>query len=167
MIRTVLKKCTAVILSLAVLSSLASCSERHPLNKAKREAKKYFEYLKDEDTKKLNKLFSEEVRDAHDLDDEWDYFYDHIDGNIVSYEKIVSGGESGHYDFGKVTYSMIIISYENVKTDTGMVYESISYNQVRIDKANPEHEGIGLFCLRMPADNDKGYEEVIVGEIYT
>ena len=165
MINNVFKKGIAVMLSLAMLLSFASCSERHPRNKAIREAKKYFEYLKNEDTKKLNKLFSDDVRDTHDLDEEWDDFYDSIDGNIISYGSITSGGEGGRYDFGRVTYSDIVIIIEDVKTDTGMEYDSISYYQIRIDKKHPEREGIGLFSLEVPSDNEKGFEEVIVGEV--
>ena len=161
----ILKKGLAVILSLAMLFSLASCSERHPANKAKREAKKIFGYIKNKDTKRLNKLFSDDVRWTHDLDDEWDEFFDSIDGNIVSYGSITTGGEGGHYDYGKVTYSDIVININDVKTDTGMTYESISYYQIRVDKKHPEREGIGIFSLMMPSDNEKGYEEVIVGEI--
>ena len=75
----IFKKGIALILSFIMLFSLASCSERHPANKAKREAKKIFEYLKNKDTKRLNKLFSDDVRWTHDLDDEWDDFFDSID----------------------------------------------------------------------------------------
>lgn len=99
------------------------------------------------------------------LDDEWEAFFDSIDGNIVSYGKIQSGGEEVYYDYGRVTYSQIVINITDVKTDTGMVYDSISYSQTRVNKKHPEREGIGLFCLQIPSDNEKGYEEVIVGEI--
>lgn len=165
MLRDYIKKGIAIVLSLTMLASVASCSELHPANKAKREAKKIFKYLKNEDTKKLNKLFSDDVRLTHDLDDEWDVFFDSIDGNIVSYGRIQSQGEGGRYDWGKVTYSDIVISIEDVKTDTGMVYNSISYYQIRVDKQHPEREGISLFSLEIPSDNEKGFEEVIVGEI--
>ena len=167
MTKNTLKKCLVVFLSMAMLLSLASCSERHPANKAKREAKKIFECIRNEDTKKLNKLFSEDVRDTHDLDDEWDDFFDAIDGNIVSYGKISTRGEGGHYDFGRTTYSDICIAIEDVKTDTGMTYKEIGYYQVRIDKAHPEREGIAIFSLMLPSDNEKGFEEVVVGEIIT
>ena len=165
MIRNIFKKSLAVLLLAAMLCSLASCSERHPGHKAKREAARIFEYIKDGNTKKLNKLFSDDVRDTHDLDDEWDDFFDAVDGNIVSYGSISSGGEEVYIDYGKVTYSMVVVNINDVKTDTGMVYESISYNQIRVDKKHPEREGIGLFSLVSAADNEKGFEEVIVGEV--
>lgn len=75
MINNVLKKGIAVILSLTVLLSFASCSERHPKNKAIREAKKYFEYLKNEDTKKLNKLFSDDAKGYEEV----------IVGEVITY----------------------------------------------------------------------------------
>ena len=165
MLKTMVKKGVAVMLSLALLCSLASCSERHPANKAKKEAVGIFEAIKNHDTKKLNKMFTEDVRDTHDLDAEWEEFYDSIDGNIVSYGSITSGGEEVYYDYGQVTYSMIVININDVKTDTGMVYESLSYCQTRVDKKHPEREGIGIFSLLKRTDNDAGYEESLVGEV--
>ena len=165
-IKNIIKKASAIVLSVSMLLSFVSCSSnRHPFNPARREAKKIFEYIKNKDTKKLNRLFSEDVRDSHDLDDEWDDFFDIIDGDIVSYGKISSGGEEVYIDYGKVTYSYIIVNINDVKTDTGMTYDMISYCQARVNKKHPGNEGIGLFSIQLPSDNDRGFEEVTVGEV--
>jgi len=162
----IFKRALCVVISITMLFSLASCNfKRSSRNAAIREAKKYFEYLKDQDIKKLNKLFSDDVKESHDLEDEWDTFFDSIDGNIVSYGKVSSGGEEKWSDLGKVTYYDIVINFEDVTTDTGTVYEYISYRQVRIDSKHPDREGISLFVVRTPSESDDDLEEITVGEI--
>lgn len=156
------KKKLLIIISIMIsLFTLTGCNDRsyeyHPGNKAKKEAKIYFEYLKNKDIKELNKLFSKEVQATHNLEEEWEEFFNSIDGNIVSYEKIKSGGEGMHVDKRKVTYSNIIITYKNVKTDTGKIYKNIGYREVRVDVKNRDSEGISLF-----ANEDEG---ITVGEI--
>ena len=162
---SIIKKGLAIVLLAAMVISVSSCGRVLSVNKAKREAASIFEAIKKQDTKKLNSLFTEDVRDTHDLDDEWEVFFDSIDGNIVSYGEIKTMGEEEYVDFGQVTYWQLVITITDVKTDTGTVYESLSYSQTRVDKKHPEREGIGLFSLQIPADNDRGFEEVIVGEI--
>ena len=161
---SVIKKSLATVLVVSTVCTSASCGMLNPSLKAKKEAADIFELLKDEDTRKLNKYFSEDVRDSHDLNDEWEVFFDSIDGDIVSYGEIKSGGESEHSDFGKITFYEIVITIKDVKTDTGMEYEYISYNQIRIDKKHPEREGIGVICVSIPSDDDDGCEQVCVGE---
>ena len=139
--------------------------EYHAANHAKKEAKEYFKYLKDKDTKSLNKLFSSKAQQTHNLDKEWDEFFNAIDGNLESYEKVKAGGEEMYVDDYKVTYSYIQITYENVKTDTGKTYEEISYNEIRVDNKEPDEEGIKLYVLMIPADNEKGCEEICVGQV--
>ena len=139
--------------------------EYHPENNAKKDAKVYFEYLKKKDIHSLNKLFSSDVQKIHDLEKEWKAFFDAIDGNIVSYEKISYLGAEVSVDDYKVTYSDIVIRFEGVKTDTGKIYERIDYRQKRVDVTHPESEGISIFSLAIPAENVKGFQEVNVGEI--
>lgn len=145
--------------------SSSKSREYHPENNAKKEAKVYFEYLKKKDIQSLNKLFSSDVQKIHDLGKEWKSFFDAIDGNIVSYEKILSLGEEVRVDDYKVTYSDIVIRFEGVKTDAGKIYERIDYRQKRVDVTHPEAEGIGIFSIAIPAENEKGFQEVNVGEI--
>lgn len=159
------KKLLALLLSVLMIFSFNACSDLLPSYHAKKEAKNYFNYLKNKDIKKLTRLFSDDVNETHDLEKEWDEFFSCIDGNIVSYEKISSGGEEEYIDHGKTTYYTIVINFVNVETDTGKTYEYISFSQTRANKKHPENKGINLFSIRLPADNDKGFEEKIVGEI--
>ena len=164
-IRNSLKKFVVMVTVCAVLLTCASCGNAHPAQPAKKEAVKYFEYIKNKDIKKLNSLFSKEVRDTHDLDKEWEEFYAAIDGNIVSYERIRSGGEEVWTDKGRVTYSVVSIGIDNVVTDTGKTYESIGFFQVRVNKKHPECEGINLFSLEISYDKETGHDERVVGEV--
>ena len=59
--------------------------------------------------------------------------------------------------------SCFSFQYENVKTDTGKIYNRLDYRQLRVDNAHPCAEGISIFSLAVPADNPKGFEEVNVG----
>lgn len=140
--------------------------EYHPENNAKKEAKIYFEYLKEKDIQSLNKLFSTEVQNSHDLEKEWTAFFEAIDGNIASYEKITYLGEEVRVDDFKVSYSDIVIRFENVKTDSGELYKRIDYRHLRVDIARPEAEGISIFSISIPDKSEKGFHEVNVGEIF-
>ncbi len=157
------KKALAVLISVLFILSFTSCREFNPSNKARKEAVKYFEYLKNKDTEKLIDLFTDDVRDTYDLEKEWEDFFASIDGNIVSYERIRSGGEEERIDKGQTSFYSVNIRYENVETDTGKTYKCITFSQVRADKKNPGNKGIRLFSVELPADSDKGSEEKIVG----
>lgn len=139
--------------------------EYHPENNAKKEAEIYFEYLKEKDIQSLIKLFSSEVQNSHNLEKEWTAFFEAIDGNIASYEKITYLGEEVRVDDFKVSYSDIVIRFENVKTDSGELYKRIDYRQLRVDIAYPEAEGISIFSISIPDNNERGFQEVNVGEI--
>lgn len=163
------KKLLIIISIIISLFTLSGCNKReyeyHPSINAKKEAKRYFEYLKNKDIKSLNKLFSLNVQNSHNLEKEWNAFFDAIDGNIVNYEKISSAGEEVRIDDRKVNYSVVVIDFENVKTDTGTIYKRIRYSQKRIDVTHPDIEGIIVFSVAIPAENEKGFQEVSVGEV--
>ena len=139
--------------------------EYSPQKAAKSEAKEYFEFLKSKDIQSLEKLFSEDVKNSHDLEKEWAAFFDAIDGNIVSYKIIKVHGEGMNVDDKKVTFSDLVVSYEDVQTDSGKTYESIDYRQVRVDEKHPGAEGISLFSVILPSDDGKDTIEKSVGEI--
>lgn len=134
-----------------------------PSINARKEAKGYFEYLKKKDIQNLNKLFSSDIQDNHNLEKEWNAFFEAVDGNIVSYEKISTHEHGMNVDNRKVTYSDIVIEFKNVKTDTGKLYEYIAYYQIRVDVNHPGAEGIGSFSIAIPVENENGSQEVTVG----
>ena len=54
-----------------------------------------------------------------------------------------------------------------VVTDTGKTYEWICFSKVRENKKHPENKGINLFAVKLPADNEDGYVEKLVGGFIT
>jgi len=140
--------------------------EYNPANKAKKEAEIYFEYLKEKDIQSLNKLFSLEVQNNHNLEKEWATFFEAIDGNIVSYKKISIHGEEMNVDDRIVTFSALTIRFEDVQTDTGKTYELIDYREIRVDANHSKAEGINLFSVLLPYEDDMVNKEVAVGEIF-
>ena len=159
------KRLIAIVLMISMLFSLSSCSRLLPSYSAKKDTEKYFKYLKNKDIDKLTELFSDDVKDTHDLYKEWEEFFNSFDGNIVSYEKISTGGEEERIDHGKTTYYSVVVNFQNVETDTGKTYEYIAFAQHRENKKHPENKGINLVAVRLPSDNEKGFEEKVVGEI--
>ena len=159
------KRLIAIVLMVSMLFSFSSCISLLPSYSAKKDTEKYFKYLKNKDIDKLSELFSDDVKDTHDLNKEWEEFFNSIDGNIVSFEKISTGGEEERIDHGKTTYYSVVVNFQNVETDTGKTYENIAFAQHRENKKHPENKGINLVAVMLPSDNEKGFEEKVVGEI--
>ncbi len=131
--------------------SSADMERWHPKKLAKQEAADIFEYIKNEDTKSLVALFSDDVKNTHNLDREWKEFFEKIDGKVVSYDSISFPGEGMGVDKdGNIYDSHLSINYNNVKTDTGAVYKQFGYYQTRIDTKKPNRQGINLFTVQLP-----------------
>ena len=95
-------------------------------------------------------FFSDDVKDTHDLEHEWKRFFEKIDGKVVSYDSISFPGEGMGVDKdGNIYDSHLSINYNNVKTDTGAVYEQFGYYQTRIDTKKPDRQGITLFTVQL------------------
>ncbi len=150
----------STVLIFSVLFAFTGCnmlsdamnSERFGAKKlAKQDAEQVFEYLKNKDIDSLCEVFSEDSRKYHDLEIEWEIFFDRIDGNIVSYKSISFPGEGMSFDNdGEISDSHLSVNFNGVKTDTGAVYDELGYYQTRIDTANPELEGINVFTVKIP-----------------
>lgn len=140
--------------------------EKHdPKKLAKEESEEIFEYLMNEDIESLCELFSDDVKGSHDLEAEWKDFFDHIDGNIVSYDGLSFPGEGLSIDKDGVVYdSHLNIRFNNVATDTDKTYPAIGYYQTRINTAHPISEGINVFSLKK---KDEGVivDDIVVGDL--
>ena len=132
---------------------------------AHKDADVIFELIKNEDIDKLSQLFSNEVKQEHDLKEEWQSFFENIDGNIVDYDDISYGAESEGYNEGKLYKQSICVILEKPKTDTGTVYEEIVYYQTRVFTKNPDREGInGLKLLTSVEEGEYNYLYVGLSE---
>ena len=153
----------SITLVLAILLSFTDCSkfiedmnsERYGAKRlAKKEAEEIFRMLQEEDIEGLSALFSEDSRKYHNIEMEWELFFDRLDGKVVSYSGISFPGEGMGVDKDGVIYdSHLSINFKNVKTDTGTVYKEFGYYQTRIDTRNPELEGINVFTAQIPGTN--------------
>lgn len=133
----------------------------NPKKLAMKEAEQIFEYLKNEDVDNLIPLFSEEVKEKYDLEKEWQDFFDAIDGKIVEYKDLSFPGEGMGIDQdGNIFDSHLSVTFNNLVTDKGVVYENFGYYQVRINTANPRSEGINVFSFKVPETQS---EYIIVG----
>ena len=158
------RKCFRVILSVtlifAILFSFSGCSrinadrnsERYGAkNLAKKEAEEIFKMLQEEDIEGLSARFSKDSRKYHNIEMEWESFFKHIDGKLVSYSGISFPGEGMGVDKEGVIYdSHLSVNFKNVKTDKGTVYKEFGYYQTRIDTRNPELVGINVFTMKDP-----------------
>ena len=154
---------TVILLVCAILLNITGCSkfiedlnsERYGAKRlAGKEAEEIFKMLQEEDIEGLSALFSEDSRKYHNIEMEWELFFDRIDGNIVSYSGISFPGEGMGVDKdGEIYDSHLSINFNNVKTDNGTVYTNFGYYQTRIDTKNPELEGINVFLAQVPGTN--------------
>lgn len=154
------KRITALLMSLVMLFSLSGCQivdnvaksiKDDPKNGEKEYAEQVFEYLKNEDIDSLCELFAPEVSVEHSLESEWKYFFDHVDGNIVSYKGLKYPGEGiGKDQDGEVYDSHISVNYSGVKTDNGTVYEEFGYYHVKVNRDDPDSVGLVVFTMQDP-----------------
>lgn len=141
--------------------------ERHdPKKLAAKEADTVFEYLKNEDIDSLIELFSDDVKSSHDLEAEWQAFFDHIDGNIESYDGLSFPGEGMNIDKdGEIYDSHLTVRFNNVVTSNNKTYVAISYYQRRIYKEEPSSEGINIFSIKKKSDIGTIIDDFVVGDI--
>ena len=156
--RQVMKRCryaggiVSITLILAFILNLTGCG-RFVSDKrlAKKEAEEIFRMLQDEDIEGLSAKFSEDSRKYHNIEMEWESFFKHIDGKVVSCSGISFPGEGTGVDKdGTVYESHLSVNFKNVKTDTGTVYKDFGYYQTRIDTRNPDLQGINVFTMKDP-----------------
>lgn len=142
----------SVALILAVILSFTGCSrfvsDKHLV---KKEAEEIFRMLQDEDIEGLSAKFSKDSRKYHNIEMEWESFFKHLDGKVVSCSGISFPGEGKGVDKdGTVYESHLSVNFKNVKTDTGTVYKDFGYYQTRIDTRNPDLQGINVFTMKDP-----------------
>ena len=158
-------KILVVIILFFFSISLTGCSiketETYSTFIARKEAESYFEYLKEKDIYNLNKLLSENAQKTHNLESEWEEFFDFIDGNVVSYRNLMVASQTLWVDEWKTTKLIFVVHFYDVETDTGKIYKELGWEKVSIDVNNREKEGINNIYVRF--DNGDSYQYVSVG----
>jgi hypothetical protein len=146
-----IKKTTMFIL-IALILFLNSCifeggeMFRYSDNETRADARmeQIISTIKDKDKEALKSLFSNKILDeASDLEDEIDYFFDFLQGNIVSWEKD-SWASSEAMAHGKKSL-MIRFGFKIVTDVDEYDFFVIDYN---IDTMSPDNEGVYMVQLR-------------------
>lgn len=159
-----LRKEISLFLCLAAAFAVFGCDlaargkkayEQDPKRIEKENAEKIFEYLKNEDIDSLCELFSKESQKHHNIRNEWESFFRHVDGKIVSYKSISYPNEGLEKDGnGEVNDSHISVNYAGVTTGNGTVYKEFGYYRVQVSKKDPDSEGLSVFTMKDPVSGE-------------
>lgn len=152
-----MKKALSLIAAIIFAISVSGCyigSDGKLRRKEHKQAVQVFKYLKKEDISALSKLFAERTDDQCDLEEEWEVFFDEVDGRIVSYDDLQVSVIERWDDHWKITRALLQVTFRNVKTDEGVVYDEIVYDDYAIH-SDPDCEGIIVVSL--------GKDIVVVG----
>ena len=96
-----------------------------------------------------------EVKKEHDLEKEWEEFFDKMDGKADSYKKLSFPNEGVGTDKDGEVYKMhISVNYDSMKTDKGTVYKNFGYYRERVLRDDPEAEGLSTFTMQDPGTGD-------------
>ena len=156
-----LKRLLALLLCVFTAACLCSCyigADAKPRRQERKTALKVFKYIKNENIDKLVDLFAEDTKDNYDVEEEWEDFFDFIDGHIVSYGDLEVTASEVWFDHWKRTYTNMMVVYEDVVTDEGTVYKKLIYCHIIVDE-DKDMVGINAFEL---IDSD-GESVAVVG----
>ena len=157
-----MKKVFAIILCMTLIFGLCGCylgSAAKERRTAHKQALKFFKYLKNEDIDKLTELFSDNTEYDHDVEQEWEDFFDTIDGDIVSYGRLQVTDVEVWYDGGKVSHAIIRVDFRDVVTDEGVTYDRLSYDYVVKDA---DKDAVGITVVEL-TDSDNNSLAVVGG----
>ena len=130
---------------------------------AKEEKDSVFEYLKNEDAKSLSELFSQNEKESHNLEEEWKTFFDEVDGKFVDFDDSSFTEIRRTFSEGKLTFLVVQAQFKDVKTDTGHIYETITYSKTLKSEHDINDEGIDGFSLCKGTDENNDLIMLYVG----
>ena len=143
------KRVFVLVLCVAVMFGTCGCylgSAAKERKSAHRKALKFFEYIKDENIDKLTDMFSDDSRSEYDVEEQWEHFFDSVDGQIKSYGDLKDTDSEVWYDGGKVTHAVIRVRFTDVVTDEGVRYDEIGYDHVITDS---DKDAVGIMVLEI------------------
>lgn len=150
-------KRTCLIIVFVFMLILTGCAEHYNTKKISEDkSKKILNYLQDEDSEGLKKMFCQKVKNTEDLDSQIEDAFDFFDGKVISHDNILSN-ESQTVKKGEVTYLYISPRIENIKTDSTKTYNIyVCYYVVNIN--NKDLEGLSKIIIE-----DNSYCSVTIG----
>jgi hypothetical protein len=134
-------------------------------NAALEKGNEFLEYLLADDIDAIKNMFCERTLLSRNFDEQLQNALDFIDGKIISYGKIGSGGGERSIEGGRITRRHIAPYIENIVTDSERTYEIIFYMYTHYD-GHYDVIGISQLVIKLIENNEKvDYFEV--GEIIT
>ena len=163
-----MKKYMALIsAAVIILTSFSGCSSTYekgmsPGHVANALGPKVIDYINNKDAESLKELYSEEVYNSYNLDDELQLVFDFVGGNITSYSRIKLGSESESITEGKAVKNNFDVCIEDAKTDTGNIY-LIVFSYISVNNEQPN--SVGMYRLSV-YDNDDYNISASAGRVY-
>lgn len=113
---------------------------------ARKQANTILKCIQENDADTLKSLFTPDIQQKPELDEQIYSFLNFIDGEIVSYSEPFGERGGGEYRYGETVYQELYGSISNIQTDTGKNYR-ITHNAIFINKNNPDN--LGVYYMRI------------------
>lgn len=160
----------SVFLIVLIFVCLTGCSitnNHSPAAVARKQANTILKCIQENDADTLKSLFTPDIQQKPELDEQIYSFLNFIDGEIVSYSEPFGERGGGEYRYGETVYQELYGSISNIQTDTGKNYR-ITHNAIFINKNNPDN--LGVYYMRIQdvdlVESDSGNPEDREIEIY-
>lgn len=156
-----------ISLTMLILTSCGLTNNSSPGAVAKEQANTIMKCIEENDAATLKSLFTPNIQEMPELDEQIRLFLDFIDGKIVSYSGPLGGKDTGKIHDGETVYQELNDSIYKIQTDTGRNYQ-IDHNAIIVNKNDPDN--LGVFYIRILdmdlAGQDDEAAECIVGDAF-
>lgn len=156
-----------VVLIFVCLTGCSITNNHSPAAVARKQANTILKCIQENDADTLKSLFTPDIQQKPELDEQIYSFLNFIDGEIVSYSEPFGERGGGEYRYGETVYQELYGSISNIQTDTGKNYR-ITHNAIFINKNNPDN--LGVYYMRIQdvdlVESDSGNPEDREIEIY-
>lgn len=139
----------SVFLIVLIFVCLTGCSitnNHSPAAVARKQANTILKCIQENDADTLKSLFTPDIQQKPELDEQIYSFLNFIDGEIVSYSEPFGERGGGEVRDGETVYQELYGSISNIQTDTGKNYR-ITHNAIFINKNNPDN--LGVYYMRI------------------
>jgi len=121
---------------------------------AKEKGKEFMDYLIAGDSESIKNMFCQRTLQLADFDEQFQAAIEFIDGNIISYGKLGSGGTGEYTRNGKITVMDVTPYIEDIVTDTGKTYRIIFYMFIYFD-GHEDVIGITKLAISLMENNEE------------
>lgn len=159
--------CLMLVMCFLFSGCFGSNKKYVPIEKqGKQMAEKIYDYFKNRDSEGLKSLFSEHIKETHDLDKELQDAFGFIDGDFVSFEYSYGvAGSMSQDGKGEVVFKKLKGTVKKIKTTTDKTYE-INFDSFIISRDDESYLGINRIGLHYIDDDDERIDGMNIGEYY-